>query len=200
MGNTFLNKNSFPLNQKETIPSMRFKLFGRWAEAIRLTQTMGPKVKIASIYAQRKVCKDIEARVKKHLVNQDLGWKRLSPDTAYYKNKEGLDSRTLIAYGNYYHAIETWISGTSHFMYVGVKKGKYTYNYKTRKRSRLDLSKIATIHEFSTGRRLPKRPLWNPTIREVGGAQGIKGDYIKHLLGKARSMGLPIKEIKKIWL
>jgi hypothetical protein len=42
------------------------------------------------------------------------------------------------------------------------------------KRSRLDIATIATIHEFSRGKRIPRRPLWNPTIKEMGSSKGIQ--------------------------
>lgn len=199
MPNTFLNRKSFPLNKGEKIPPLKFKLFGNWEKVIRTVQKSGPAVKTAGLYAQTKIAEEIKKKVKGHLVDQDLGWKQLSPKTSEIKQRAGVDGRILIAYGHYYHAIEVWKSGNQHLVYVGVRKGKHTYNAATGKRSVLDIAQIAVIHEFSSGKRVPKRPLWNPTLREMGGAEGIKKLYVKHLTNKLRSMGLPITQYRNIW-
>lgn len=199
MANTFFNKRNFAFNKTNSVPSLQFKLVGNWDKVIKTVQSVSPAVKKAGIYAQIKICEKVKQRVQYHLANQDLGWKAISPKTAKKKASKNLDSRTLIAYGQYYYAIEVWRPGSQHIVNVGVKRGRYTFTL-SGKRSRIDIAKIATIHEFSSGKRVPRRPLWNPTIAEIGGAEGIKKLYLKHLIGKLRVMGIPIKPFRNIWL
>lgn len=191
MARTFFNKNNVPLNQGY-IPRIEFKLFGQWEETIRTLNKLSPAVKECSLIAQIKICTDICKRVKKHLKNQDLNWEPLSSDYSKRKSEAGLEGGTLIAYGTYYNNITTWQKGNQHLAFVGVKKGIYTKNLKG-KRSKLDVATIAAVHEFSSGRIIPKRPLWNPTIREIGGVSGIKNMYVKHLVGSLRVRGIPVK-------
>lgn len=191
MGKSFIRKSDLPQMR------MQIKPIGNWSKVIRTFQTLGPAIKRASIKAQLKVCNEILRKVKGHLRNQDLGWKKLSPGYSARKHELGLDPRTLIAYGNYYHAIEVWQVGSRHMVFVGVKKGKYTSTI-SGKRSKLDIATIATVHEFSRGKRFPKRPLWNPTVQEIGGPQGIKKMYINSLRYWLRREGLPADTINKL--
>lgn len=191
MARTFLNKTNVALNQG-FIPRVEFKLFGQWDETIRVLNKLSPTVKQCSLIAQMKICLQICKMVKNHLKNQDLNWEPLSGEYAKRKEEAGLEGGTLIAYGAYYNNITAWQKGSQHFAFVGVKKGIYTKNLQG-KRSRLDIATIAAVHEFSSGRRVPKRPLWNPTITEIGGAPGLKKLYVKHLVGSLRVRGIPVK-------
>lgn len=191
MARTFFNKTNVDLN-KGFIPRVEFKLFGQWSETIRVLNKLSPTVKECSLIAQMKICLEICKRVKKHLKNQDLNWEPLSESYSKRKSEEGLDTGILMAYGTYYNNITAWQKGNQHLAFVGVKKGIYTREL-SGKRSRLDIATIAAVHEFSSGRRIPKRPLWNPTIREIGGVPGIKKLYVKHLVGSLRVRGIPVK-------
>lgn len=185
MGRGFITKTDLPG------PRIELKPVGRWDQAISTFQRLGPGIKRASIKAQTSVAKDVMKKVKDHIRNQDLGWKKLSPDYSTRKSELGLDPRILIAYGHYYHAVEVWHTGNRHMVFVGVKRGKYTQTI-SGKKSRLDIATIAYLHEFSRGKRFPRRPLWNPTIQEIGGAKGIKERYIKYLKHWLRREGLPV--------
>ena len=192
MGRNFITRSKLPNLRLEVKP------IGNWQKTIRTFQQLGPAVKRASIKAQLKVCNEIAKKVKAHLRNQDLGWKKLSPEYAQRKQELGLDHRILMAYGNYYHSIEVWQVGNRHMTFVGVKKGKYTQTL-SGKRSSLDIATIATLHEFSRGKHFPRRPLWNPTITEIGGAAGIKKMYVNSLRYWLRKEGLPVEAtIKKL--
>lgn len=197
MAGTFFNRKNVPLNQG-FIPKLQFKLFGQWDETIRVLQKLSPAIKEGSLIAQTKVCHEICKRVKSHLKKQDLSWEPLSDAYEKKKLEAGLEPSTLIAYGNYYNNIQVWAVGNQHFVYVGVKRGVYTKDLRGR-RSRLDVATIASVHEFSNGVRLPKRPLWNPTIREMGGAPGLKKLYVKHLVGVLRVRGIPVKQFFNIF-
>lgn len=190
MPGKFFNTGSLPLGGDDL--KMEVKLFGDWAKAIRTFQGLSRKIKIASLEAQTKVCEAVVKKVKAHLRNQDLGWAPLNPKYLERKSERGLDSRALIAYGNYYHAIGVWKKGNQHLVFAGVKRGIYTRSL-TGKRSKLDIATIAVIHEFSSGKKIPKRPLWNPTLREFG-KKGIKDLYVKNLRTSLRRQGLPVKD------
>lgn len=198
MGNTFLNKRNIPLNQGYA-PNIEVKLFGNWDKTITTVQQLSPKIKQASIKAQLKVCNVICQKVKSHIMHQDLGWRPLSPAYAKRKAKgKGTWDGVLINYGTYYKNIGLWQIGSRHLVMVGVKRGIYTRTL-SGKRSKIDVSTIAAIHEFSSGRKLPRRPLWNPTIAEIGGAKGIKKMYTNSLLWHLRRAGIPVGPFKNLF-
>lgn len=200
MARTFLNKNNIPgANSYSDFNSrIEFALFGDWDKTIKTLQKLSPEIKKASIKAQKKVCELILKKVKGHLRSQDLNWAPLHPDYAERKAIGGLSYRTLMAYGNYYRSIEVWTKGSQHMVFVGVKKGIYTRKLNGG-RSRLEVAQIAAIHEFSSGRKIPKRPLWNPTIAEIGGAKGIKKLYVGSLVHHLRIAGIPVKQFQNIF-
>jgi hypothetical protein len=191
MPKRFITPYKLPSNNKG-IPQIKFELFGDWNEAMKTFARLGPNVKEASLSAQLKLAKEIVRRVKGHLRNQDLGWKELSNEYAKKKRKAGLSSNTLMAYKTYYENIKVWTPGNRSLVLLGVKKGIYTKRLNGRK-SKIDVAAIAGIHEFSNGKRLPKRPLWNPTIKELGGIKGIKAMYVKTLLWHLRRKGIRVE-------
>jgi len=191
MARTFFNKTNVALNQG-FIPRIQFKLFGQWDETVKTLNRLSPTIKECSLIAQMKICTLIAKKVKAHLKNQDLNWQPLNPDYAKRKNEAGLGTETLVAYHQYYNNIQAWQVGNQHIAYVGVKKGIYTRNLQG-KRSKLDVASIAAVHEFSNGTKIPRRPLWNPTIAEIGGAPGLKQMFVKHLVGSLRVRGIPVK-------
>lgn len=193
MARTFYNKNNTPLNI-DGRRMIQFKTFGQWDETIRVIQKLNPSIKACSVAAQMMVCNDIAKRVKAHIRNQDLNWPKLSPEYKKKKSKAGFNPKILLATKTYYNNIGVWRIGNQHFVFVGVRRGIYTYEVNG-KRSRLDVATIAAIHEFSSGRKVPRRPLWNPTIAEMGGASGIKGVFVTELVKRLRAKGIPIKVI-----
>jgi hypothetical protein len=173
------------------------KPVGKLDQVIRQVNRLGPDVKEASIKAQKKVANEIAKIVKAHIRNQDLGWAPLSEEYAMRKDIYGLNSKTLWAYGNYYRAIEVWKPGNTSIVNVGVRKGKYTKT-PSGKRSRLEIARIAAIHEFSSGKKIPRRPLWNPTIKQLGGARGLQKMYINSLIYHLRMKGIPITQFRNL--
>lgn len=194
MPGTFLNSKNF-----NTGPGgkLQIKLLNNFEQTIKVINKLSPEIKRCSIKAQLKVCQVIEKAVKTHLLNQDLNWRKLSSKYAKRKRAKGRDSRTLLSTLTYYNSITTWQPGNQHVVMVGVKSGIYTRGLNGKK-SRLEVAKIAALHEFSTGKRLPKRPLWNPTIAQLGGSTGIKKLYVKHLVATLRRNGIPIKTFMRL--
>lgn len=174
---------------------IQFKPFGHWEKTIKVIGRLGPTIKEASLKAQMAVGKEIVKRVKAHLRNQDLGWQALSEKTKKNKAKYGLKSKTLMAWGTYYNNIEVWQPSNHHLVLIGVRKGIYT-RHPNGKRNKVEVARIAAMHEFSSGRKIPRRPLWNPTIQELG-KKGIKQIYNKALTHHLRMRGVPVSQYKK---
>lgn len=175
--------------------NLQFKTFGRWEETIKTLQRLKPAIKQASLAAQIRVCKEIARRVKGHLRNQDLNWRALSTSYKSKKAKYGWDKRILLATHTYYDNIEVFTKGNQHLVYVGVKRGVYGKK-PNGKRNSLEVAKVAIIHEFSQNPRR-RRPLWNPTIREMGGVKGVKSLYNLYLYQELKKRKVPISIIKK---
>lgn len=191
----FFTGGKFNFPEDESVPKFKTHLFGDWEKTIRTLNRLAPEIKECSLRAQLKVGTIIKDRVKRHLRNQDLDWPPLGTKYARRKRAFGLDDRTLIAWGTYYHAINVWRVSNQHLVFIGVKSGIYTKNLRGRK-SRLQVAQIAYIHEFASGKKNIRRPLWNPTIAELGGAKGIKTLFVKHFHATLRSHGIPFKMIK----
>lgn len=169
------------------------RLFGQWEEAIRTLNRLGPTIKLSSVDAQMAVMKDIKSRIKAHLRNQDIPEMTSKPYNSRYrqaKSQLSRDQRFLISSGTYYRSIDVWKTGNFNFAFVGVRNGIKTKTLKG-KNSRLDVARIAYMNEMG-GKTLPKRPLWNPTIREMGGANGIKDLFVQHLYRKLKRRRIPI--------
>lgn len=191
MARTFLNSGN-RATSKSGVPIMKMELFGQWDESIRLFQKLGPVVKAASLLAQIKVCNQVVKRVKSHLRNQDLGWIALSQEYSDRKEQQGLSGDTLMAYKVYYDNIEAWTEGTRSFAFAGVRRGIYTQEINGQ-RSKIDIATIAAIHEFSSGAKIPRRPLWNPSIEEMGNSKGLKQMYVNSLVWYLRKAKVPIE-------
>lgn len=172
-------------------PRINFKLMGNWEEVVRQINRLGPEVKKSSLGAQMKVATVIATKVKRHIRDQDLPWAPLHDDYQRKKQQKGLSGKTLMAYKTYYENIEVWKVGNQHLLNIGVKRGIYTHELSGRK-SKIDVATIAAIHEFSSGKKLPRRPLWNPSIGELGGAKGLKKLYVNSLVWRLRKAGLKV--------
>lgn len=172
---------------------IKVQLFGQWEEAIRVLNKLGPTIKRSSIDAQMAVMKDIKGRIKAHLRNQDIPEMTSKPYSSKYreaKSEKSRDPRFLMSTGTYYRSIEVWKSGNFNFAFVGVRNGIKTKTIKGGN-SRLDVARIAYMNEMG-GKKLPRRPLWNPTIKEMGGANGIKDLFVQHLYLKLKRRKIPI--------
>lgn len=181
------------LSQTSDRPQIKFELFGDWDKAMNVIKGLGPNIKKASVKAQLKVGNIIVRKVKAHIRNQDLGWKPLSPMYEMRKSGAGLNTNIMRAHDTYYDNIKVWQSGNRHLVNIGVKRGIYTKTISGRK-SKLEVATIAAIHELSSGKRFPRRPLWNPTIKEMGSSKGIRKIFINSLVWHLRLYGVPVKQ------
>jgi len=176
--------------------TLQLKPIGKWAEAIRTFQRLDPAIKRASLAAQIAVCEEIAKQVKGHLRKQDLGWRALSPSYLAAKQAKGWDGRILLATHTYYDNITTFVKGTQHIAFVGVKRGIYGKKLDGKK-NKLEVAVIATIHEFSNNAKR-RRPLWNPTIRKMGSSKGIKALYLKFLTRELKKQRIPLDVINQL--
>lgn len=176
---------------------IHFKPIGQWEQTVRTMQKMRYTIKAASLNAQIRLCKEIAKRVKGHLRNQDLPWRHLTPNYLRKKTAKGWDERMLIGSQTYYDSIKVITKGNQHLAYVGVPKGIYGPKLSGKGRNKLEVAQIAAIHEFSQNAKR-RRPLWNPTIREMGGAKGIKQIYTDFLFKELRRKGFPVNKINSI--
>lgn len=145
---------------------------GDWDGTIRfIQQTLGVDATRVVQNAQKTEAENLVEVVKGHIENQDLPWVPLSPRHVLKKGHDNIYQHT----GVYYNNIRVWKEGKAYL--AGVKKGVL---YTNRGGSKISLETVARWMEFGT-RRLPERPLWRPSIEEVGGATGIRNRIAKTL-------------------
>jgi hypothetical protein len=128
---------------------------GQWGPELKRLALLPEKINRAMERAASQSAHHIEAVAKRHLRNQDLDWKELSP--AYKKRKEktpGLSEKTLIATSSYMQAITTSKEPDGYL--VGVKRG-------VKNEKNQEIVEIAIIHEEGEN----ARPLWKPTFEET---------------------------------
>jgi hypothetical protein len=151
-----------------------FKKIGDWRAVEQAFSELGPNIKRASRRGQNKAADTLLKIVLGHLDRQDLPWVPLKPQTMLNK---GNDLILLDTY-KYRFNIKKWTDNDGKVL-VGVKKGVV---YK-KKNKTIEVSKVAAMHEFGFGR-VPKRPLWEPSLRELGGPEGIR-NIVAQTLAKA---------------
>lgn len=166
---------------------LQIKPFGDWVGAYKVFSKLSPKIKEAVVEAQAKVGLKIVKKVQSHLARQDLGWKPLNKRYKAEKTRLGVDTRTLLSRWTYFKNIKMWHRKNGWDVYIGVKKGIYGRR-PDGKKNKYDVSTIAIFHEF--GRRGRKRPLWGPTMQELGGKRGIRKLYKEAIASKLKRSGL----------
>ncbi len=167
------------------------KKIGDWDAALKQFSDLGYRVKTVTLKTQEKICKDLKARIVRHLLAQDMNWEQLSPLTKKHKNQKNKDL-ILIDHELYLKNITAYQVGMT--WYVGVKKG-IAYR---RKGSFMTLDRVAYLNEKGT-MRTPARPLWEPTFAELGGPKGIRQMVINAIYEKLKQQakGSPVQITKK---
>jgi len=131
-------------------------LTGNWTGAKMGLAALPAALQSSSIYGQRKAAEKLVKIVKGHINNQDLSWLPLAPGT------NSGDPRILVDTEAYYNAIKAWRSNFTYYAGVPVS----AMNHRG-----ISISEIATRHEYGFG--VPERPLWRPSVDEMGGAKGM---------------------------
>lgn len=109
-----------------------------------------------------RVAHEAKRDLKKRITDQAFKWKPLSPKYRKWKEKEGLDTRTLIATGKYLRSIRVTskMYGNNLSYQLGTRKD-------THGPSGMPYIQLAQLMEYgSRKRKLPARPHWRPTIRK----------------------------------
>lgn len=144
------------------------KEIGDWNGVIQFFDKAGIEVKKKTLEAQWEICKKLKRIVVGHILAQDLNWPQLSHRTI--RNKKENKQLVYIDTETYLDNITTWKKlGVA---YVGIKKG----TIHKRKNGNVNLERVAIWMEYGT-RNMPARPLWGPSIDELGGRKGIR-DYV----------------------
>lgn len=148
------------------VPEISFTTIGDWAGVQRQFQELPQKLKASSMWGQRKAAEKLVKILKGHIDNQDLGWTPLA-----FPERSG-DPRVLVDYQTYRNNIKTWQKGGER--YIGVKKDVVSKNGNR-------TWQIAAVHEYKSYNGGPYRALWGPSVKELGGAMGVR-DIIQNAI------------------
>lgn len=147
-------------------------LFGDWRR-VQIALTNLPRMVMTSAaWGQRNVAEKLVKIVKGHINNQDLGW---SPRVSTTNSN---DPRILVDYGDYYGAIKAY--SDKGIYYAGVKRDAFN-------RSGTRIADYAVVHEYGW-ESIPRRPLWGPSFKELGGSKGIKETVTQAIYAKIKSL------------
>ena len=156
------------------------ELEGDWPGVSLALKSLPLAVRSSAIWGQRKATEQLVKTVKKHINAQDLGWQPRSAKRMFG------DPRILVDEEAYYGAIKAWKEGDTYIAGVPSNatnsKGDRIVDY-------------ALMNEFGGGN-LPSRPLWGPSIEELGGPSGLRSIVtvaIYQKLAKLRALGLDIR-------
>ena len=161
------------------VPYIRISMVGDWRGEMRKMRRLAPDIYVSAMWGQEKAAKKLVKIVKDHLMNQDLKWTPLSARTI--KRKKG-NTRMLLDSETYYNNIKAFRKG--YIYYAGVKRGVTQPNG-------IETARVAAIHEFRSlaTKGSPRRPLWTPSIAEMGGAKGIRNIVAKAIARKLALRG-----------
>lgn len=166
------------------------KKIGDWTGVENFFKSLGVEMKKKINQSQWEICKKLRDTVIHHIQDQDLNWQDLSERTTKRKKKN--KDIILIDTETYINNIKLWRQGGKAF--VGVKKGTL---YK-RKDATVSLERVAIWLEYGTSK-MPARPLWNPSIDELGGQEGMRDYVVDAIFRRLKwlSRGKPITITKK---
>lgn len=173
------------------------KKIGNWDKTIQTLKAVNIDIIETVKKSKLDLAKKLKNALVDHILSQDLNWEPLAAETIKRKNQKNK--------GMIYMDTETYINAISIVrngkdVSVGIKKGQ---PYKGRKDRSVTVDQVAMWMEYGT-RRAPKRPLWQPTIDEFGGAKGfrdkIASDIYKRVqqLTKGTAINIDYKTIRNI--
>lgn len=144
---------------------------GDWNLVSLLIKNLKREMSASRKIGLKQMALKMEGTAKKHMGRQDLGWIALKPSTLAQKARLGLSEHTLIATSTYFQSITGYVKGGKAL--AGVKR-------QVKSNEGQLLANIAKIHEYGGGK-IPKRPLWLPTITESVQWYAIKQPHLKAL-------------------
>lgn len=168
---------------------IQIQRIGNWNEVVRFFGELAPNIGVTAVLAQKQIARKLKKIVVGHLVAQDLGWEPLSESTLKLKTKNA--DLILIETEKYLNSIKITDNGKR--IMVGVP----TNIFYQRTGQVVQVSRVAAWQEYGT-KKIPARPLWGPSIEELGGVKGIRdfvatAIYVK-LRTAARGKGITIEK------
>ena len=158
---------------------IHIRTIGPWRRELRKMRNLAPDIHASAMWGQEKAARRLVKIVKGHLINQDLKeWPPLAPSTVRRKD----DWRILIDSETYLNNIKHFRKGYTY--YAGVKRGVTQPNG-------IETARVAAIHEFKSMATAggPRRPLWVPSIEEMGGKKGLRNIVKAVILAKLIKRG-----------
>jgi len=165
-------------------PSPKMVLFGDWVKTQSMLSTIDITMGIGVSAGQQAFAKRLKRLVRKHIRTNGAGispaWPPVSSRYAKYKTKRGGDPFDIYKMsGLYYNSIDVWSNGTN--WYAGLKANTRHSD----KKARYTLAQIARILESgSSARNIKARPLWSPSLKQLGGTAGVKALVLWHVRDK----------------
>jgi hypothetical protein len=158
---------------------LKIKLVGKWGLAKNAIATLPESIQRSYRAGQEKYAKKLVKTVKDHIKNQDLNWQPLAEST---KKRKGHDT-ILIDTKAYIESVQIYTQNKS--VQVGVKRGLVN------PKSGIEISRYASLNEYGSDKK-PARPVWEPSIKELGGQKAIAIEVKKLILIAAEKKGFKI--------
>lgn len=161
-------------------------MLGNWALTKRTLAQLPSDLQRSYRAGQEKFANKVLKKVKDHINYQDLGHTPLSRGTIRKKggNHILIDTRT------YVESIQKYTQRSS--VQVGVKRGIINPE------SGEEVAKYAALNEYgSPGGRIPPRPVWGPSLAELGGKEAIAKEVRALILASAIKRGYDVSKIAK---
>lgn len=160
--------------------SVNVKLLGNWPGATKAYALMVPAIRRSVVNGQRRYARRLVAKVKGHIMSQDLPW----PPASESKRGQIL----MIDTREYYSSIRYWQK--NYELYVGVPK------HFIHGRTGQPLWKVATWQEKGT-KNIPARALWGPSIDELGGVTQVSQEVTQEMFKTMAILGTGIFKTTK---
>jgi hypothetical protein len=135
---------------------IEIRLEGDWRKTRRFLNVLPFTLKSAAAKGERAAAEKLVRIVRGHIKRQDLGWQPNADD------KDG--DMILVDSGLYLSSIKSWKASNGYM--AGVPNSVYNTQG-------VRVADYAVYNEFGFGKG-PARPLWGPSVEEMGGSKGIR--------------------------
>lgn len=168
--------------------NIQVKAFGDWNRAKSFIRNLSPSIRASVLWGQEKAAKELVKIVKAHIRNQTVpagtSWAPLADSTISRKGSSDWYLENM----EYYDSIGTWRE--AYTFYAGIRRGE-------KNRNGIEIAKLANILEMGTDK-IPARPLWGPSLDEMGGFDGMRAIVLAVLEKKLRIEAGDTFTIKKL--
>lgn len=152
---------------------------GDWAGVTAALYALPKVLRSSADWGNRKAAEKLVKIAKAHIDNQDLGWPGLSSST------NSGDPRILVDSEDMRNSIKAWRQNYKY--YAGIPMTAYNSRG-------IRIADYAIMHEFGFGN-MPQRALWGPSLKDLGGREGIKkivSDAIYNKIKLLRAKGFEV--------